>query len=151
MVADFAQVEDGTIATSRIATADTVVARAPDRLTVRDLSGFWNPSEGTLVVHCRPLDSAPLPAGAARQTLLSVGDSSATLTTLLEIAREPDHGDRLGWGFGTPVGYGAGAMGNVDWHGVYHRIAVGWTAGEKDPSVAMNGVLERRHSVAQAP
>lgn len=143
VVADFAQLEDGATATSRIATADIPVARAPDRLTVRDLSNFWNPAEGTLVIHFRPLNGAPLPADEPRQVLLSVGDSSEDLTTLLELTREPDQGDRLGWGFGTPVGYGAGATSALSWDGPYHRIAIGWTAGGKDPSIAMNGSLHR--------
>lgn len=143
VVADFGQLEDGTVATSRIATADAPVTRAPDRLTVRDLSDFWNPDEGTLVIHCRPLSGTTLPANAPRQTLLSVGDSSAALTALLEIAREPDQGDRLGWGFGTPVGYGAGGVAGPEWGGAYHRLAIGWTTAEKAPSVAMNGTLER--------
>ncbi|WP_404383556.1 hypothetical protein [Caenispirillum salinarum] len=142
VVVDFAQLEDGPQATSRIATGAGAVSRAPDRLTVRDLSDFWNAAEGALIVHCRPL-AADLPADAARQTLVSVGDSSAATDALLELKREPDQGDRTGWAFGTSAGYGAGGGATGAWSAGWHRIALGWTAGESDPTAVMNGSLTR--------
>lgn len=142
VVADFAQVEDGTVPTSRIPTGASPVSRAPDRLTVRALSDFWNPVEGTLIIHARPL-SPTLPATAEVQTLLSVGDSSANNTALLEVKREPNQSDRLGWAFGTTAGYGAGGGTSTPWKPGYHRIAIGWQTGDVSPSVAMNGGLHR--------
>lgn len=140
---DYAQAEAGCYPTSRIVTGAAAVTRQGDVLTVPDLAPFWNPAEGTLAMEARPFGEA-LPVSAPRQTLLSVGDTSAAVDQGVELQRQPDHGSRLGWGFGTGAGYGAGATGDGMWSRPdYRRLALAWAAGDAAPAAAVGGALWR--------
>lgn len=143
VAADYAQCEAGAYPTSRIVTAASTVTRQGDVLTVPDLAPFWNRAEGTLVMDARAYGS-DLPTSSPRQTLLSVGDTSAGTSAVIELQRQPDYASRLGWGFGTQVGYAAAATSNGLWSAEgYRRTAVGWTAGQGDPTVAVDGATWR--------
>lgn len=140
---DYAQLETGAYPTSRIVTAAAAVTRQGDVLTVPDLAPFWNRAEGTLFMDFRSLGS-DLPSTSPRQTLLAVGDTSAGTATVIELQRQPDFSSRLGWGFGTQVGYAAGATSNgLMAAEAYRRVAVGWTTGQGDPTVAVDGATWR--------
>lgn len=140
---DYAQVEAGACPTSRIATTSAAVVRQGDVLTVDDLTGFWNRTEGSLVMDVRAFGS-DMAAATPRQTVLSVGDTSAASDRLIEVQRQPEYGLRGGLGMGTNAGYGAAATGSGLWAAeAYHRIALGWTAGQSDPSLVFDGALYR--------